>query len=54
MNTLLQALKPPRIYRGIIRCLNHAQQGALETLTFRDVIKSRVWLMGRIHKKSPV
>ncbi len=53
MNTLLHALKHPDI-QEIIRRLNHARQGVPETLTFRDIIKSRVWLMGRIRKQSTV
>jgi hypothetical protein len=49
MNTLLHALKSPQIYRCIIGCLDHAQQGVPETFTFRGVIKSRVWLIERLH-----
>ncbi len=47
MNPLLYTLKSPDI-RGYYRSLDHAQQGAPETLTFRDVIMSKVWLMKRL------
>ena len=50
MNPLSHALKPPYI-QGYYPVPQSRSAGAPETLTFRDVIKSRVWLMGRIQKK---
>ncbi len=41
MSTLLHALNSPDIQVDIRR-INHAQQGAPEMLTFRDVIKGLV------------